>query len=557
MEQELKIRAKMVLDTRRKFGGWESNFVKFAEENIKILPKDPTGGMVSFEQNDAQKYITERLDEQLEEKGKVRAIILKARQQGISTYCTSRVFWKTYFTPFSKSVIIAHDSNTSSALLTMSKNLIKYLPKELKPEEIGSNAKEIIIRPQHFEKDDSGEKPTSRYSLLTAGSPEAGRGTTPTILHASEVAFWTHDEKILSGLFQGVSNSPGTEVILESTANGADGEFYRLWNKAVEGYESGDSEYMPIFCPWFITKEYSMEPPEDFELTFEEDEYKTKHSLTDAQIYWRRLKINEGGVFKFRQEYPAIPEEAFLTSGSNVFDQEKLRGHTAIRPECNRLFNGISKTFEDDPYSRGELEIWQYPGFEDQFCIGADVSMGIGQDYSTAVVMNNRQEIVALYRNNLLDPDSFGDLLFYLGRYYNNCLLAVENNNMGTTTVNRLERMSYPNLYHRLRKTTTYSDPVLEAGWKTTGSSKPVIIGHLKRAIEERDILIPSKVILKELRDYVMDITGKTNAMRGSHDDTVIATAICLEVLRTHSTKLTNTVNWNKTKIEPDDTSWF
>ena len=552
----LKIKAKMVLENRRKLSAWEHDFVKFAEENIKILPKDATQGMVMFSQNDAQKYITEKLDMQLSEKGKVRAIILKARQQGISTYCTSRVYWKTFFTPFSKSVIIAHDSTTSSALLTMSKNLIKYLPKDLKPEEIGSNAKEIIIRPQHFLADDSGEKPTSRYSLLTAGSPEAGRGTTPTILHASEVAFWTHDEKILSGLFQGVSNSPGTEVILESTANGAEGEFYKLWQKAVEGYDSGDSEYMPIFCPWFITSEYSMKPPEDFKLTLEEQEYKDKYDLTDDQIYWRRLKINEGGTFKFRQEYPAIPEEAFLTSGSNVFDQEKVREYVPMKPEASRIFNGITKTFDEDPYARGELEIWQYPGFEDEFCIGADVSMGIGQDYSTAVVMNSRQEVVALYRNNLLDPDSFGDLLFYLGRYYNNCLMAVENNNMGTTTVNRLERMSYPNLYHRFRKTTTHSDPVLEAGWKTTGASKPVIIGHLKRAIEEHDIIIPSKVILRELRDYIMERTGKTNAMRGSHDDTVIATAICLEVLRTHSGRLSSKTNWGPPQ-DPDTTNWL
>ena len=79
--------------------------------------------------------------------------------------------------------------------------------------------------------------------LYTAGSPEAGRGTTPTIAHCSEVAFWQHDEKILAGLFQGISQADGTEVILESTANGAQGEFYRLW----KGAEMGENEYLPIF----------------------------------------------------------------------------------------------------------------------------------------------------------------------------------------------------------------------------------------------------------------------------------------------------------------------
>ena len=488
----------------------------------------------------------------------MRAIILKARQQGISTYCCSRVFWKTYFTPYSKSVVIAHDASTSSALLNMSKELIKYLPDNIKPKELNSNAKEVIIQPNHFTVDDSGNKPTSRYSLLTAGSPEAGRGTTPTSLHASEVAFWQHDEKILSGLFQGVSRSPGTEVILESTANGADGEFYRLWQKAVEGYENGDSEYMPIFCPWFITKEYSIDPPEEFTLDVAEEEYRDRYELNNAQMYWRRLKIAEGGELKFRQEYPAIPEEAFLTSGSHVFDQEKIRLLTPTMPDASRMFNGMTKEFLDDPYKRGELDIWQFPTFDGKYVIGADVAMGIGQDYSCAIVMNDRQEIVAVYRNNLIDPDSYGDLLFYLGRYFNNCLLAVENNSMGLTTVNRLERMSYPQLYYRMRKTSTSQVASLEAGWKTTGATKPVIIGHMKRAVEDNDIIIPSKLIIKELTEYVQEDNGKTNAIRGGHDDTIMATAIALEVMRTDGHKIKNNPSMNFQKFtDVDSTNWI
>ena len=117
----------------------------------------------------------------------------------------------------------------------------------LAPEELRSNAKETIIHSPAMAEGD-----VASYRLYTAGSPEAGRGTTPTILHASEVAFWQHDEKILSGLFQGISQAAGTEVILESTANGAQGQFYRLWRGAVQG----DNEYLPIFLPWYITPEY-------------------------------------------------------------------------------------------------------------------------------------------------------------------------------------------------------------------------------------------------------------------------------------------------------------
>ena len=241
---------------RKLLSEYETNFEKFAKDQVKIITKDAAKGFIPFLFNNAQKEINKQLEKQLKEKGRVRALVLKARQQGISTYCTARTAWKSYFTPNARSVVMAHDSATSDALFSMSKNLIDKMEDEFKPPLIASNAKEI-----KFEHNNAG------YRLYTAGSPEAGRGTTPTIAHLSEVAFWTFDEKILAGLFQGISQADGTEVILESTANGAKGEFYRLWRQAEQGYSRGESEYVPIFLPWYITSEYRREAPESFEPT--------------------------------------------------------------------------------------------------------------------------------------------------------------------------------------------------------------------------------------------------------------------------------------------------
>ena len=250
-----------------------NDFEVFAKEQIRIITKNASQGFVPFEFNDAQKEINRKIEEQRSKTGKVRAIVLKARQQGISTYCAGRVFWKTFFTPYTRSVVMAHDSATSDALFNMSRNIIDNM--EHPPKLQKSNAKEIL-----FEENKSG------YRLYTAGAKEAGRGTTPTIAHLSEVGFWQFDEQILAGLFQGISQEEGTEVILESTANGASGEFYRLYQGAMKG----ENEYIPIFLPWFITKEYRREAPEGFELTLEEEELVEKYSLDNNQLYWRRLK---------------------------------------------------------------------------------------------------------------------------------------------------------------------------------------------------------------------------------------------------------------------------
>ena len=518
-----KLDALRELKKRAKLEEYKSNFELFALDQIKILPKDSGKGFKSFEFNEAQKIVNAAIEEQLRDTGKVRAIILKARQMGLSTYTTARVFWKSYFNAYNKSVVMAHDSATSDALFTMSRNTIENMSPDFKPKFKKSNAKEIM-----FEHNDSG------YRLYTAGAPEAGRGTTPTIAHLSEVAFWVHDEKILAGLFQGISQADGTEVILESTANGVGNEFHRLWM----GAKAGENEYIPIFVPWFLMSEYSRKAPEGFDRTNEEEVLVTRFNLNDSQLYWRRLKIAEGGTDKFKQEYPSTCEEAFIASGSNVFSIEKLSALIPRPVLANKELNFESSMMETA--KGGSIEIFKYPSFDASFAIGADVSLGVGKDYSSAVVINKEREVVAVYRNNTIDPSRFGDLLFYLGRYYNNALLAVESNSMGIATLNRLTQMGYVNLYYQTKMANVSKEEGTRIGWRTTTSSKPAIIGFLKNAIEQEDVMIPSRIIIGELMNYVADNSGRTSASSGYHDDTVIALAIALEVIRTHGDKLTN-----------------
>jgi len=541
LDNKRKLELAKELFKRKKREQYKSDFELFAKEQIRIITKNASQGFVPFTFNAAQVEINKQLEAQREKTGKVRAIILKARQQGISTYCAARVFWKTYFTPYTRSVVMAHDSATSDALFNMSRNIIDNM--EEPPTLQKSNAKEIL-----FEHNKSG------YRLYTAGAKEAGRGTTPTIAHLSEVAFWQFDEQILAGLFQGISQENETEVILESTANGASGEFFRLYRGAI----NGDNEYVPIFLPWYITPEYRRKAPEGFELTEEEEELVENYSLDNDQLYWRRLKIGESGDKKFIQEYPASAEEAFLVTGNSVFDQEIVQMYEVKAPDYVRAFDYESSYFEDN--RNGHLEMWKAPKFEDRFIIGADVSLGVGQDYSTAVVLNREREVCALFRDNYIDPSVFGDILFYLGRYFNNALLAVESNSLGIATLNRLKQMNYINLYYQTKAATLLNDEGSKPGFRTTISTKPMIIGNLKRAIEEHDIDISSDIIISELRTYVSAENGSTNALAGNYDDTVMALAIAFEAYRTHQHRLTNdNVSWKDRigSFEQENTTWL
>jgi len=537
--KELEI--KQELDKRKRIERNRDNFKSFAKDQLKIITKDATRGYVKFEFNDCQIKIHKAIEKQRKEKGRVRALVLKARQQGISTYTAGRVFWKTFYTPHTRSVVIAHDSATSDALFTMSKQFIDRMSSDFKPSLIRSNAKEV-----KFAHNDSG------FRLYTAGSPEAGRGTTPTILHCSECSFWQSDEKILAGLFQGVSSADGTEIILESTANGATGAFYRMWKAA----ERGENDYIPIFLPWFMTPEYTMDPPDNFQRTIEEEELAETYDLDNGQLWWRRMKIGEGGESKFQQEYPSTAEEAFVVSGKNVFNIDKLNKLKTKGPDSRREFDSSMSTWED--HREGNLSIWKPPGFDEKFIIGADVALGVGQDYSAAIVLNTDREMVAVYRDNHVDPAIFGRDLFYLGRYYNNALLAVESNSMGVSTLQKLKEMKYVNLYYQTQIANLTDDDGIRLGFRTTSASKPAIISNLKNWIDSDDIAVWSSEVVEELKDYVSDDKGKTSASRGGTDDTVMALAIAAEVYRTHQHRLsTDRVGFESVFIPERQTNWI
>ncbi len=539
LAKEIEIRK--AIAKKKKDLRYKNDFKKFSGDRLKIITKDAAQGYIPFKFNQAQQKIHKAVEKQLKEKGRVRVIILKARQQGISTYTAGRVFWKTLYTPYTRSVVLAHDSATSDALFTMSKQFIERMPGDTAPELVKSNAKEI-----KFAHNDSG------FRLYTAGSPEAGRGTTPTILHCSEVAFWQNQEKILAGLFQGVSSADGTEIILESTANGATGSFYEMWKKA----EQGLNDYVPVFLPWYMTLEYTMEVSGDFVRTKEEDALVELYNLTNDQLYWRRMKIGESGTTKFAQEYPATSEEAFQVSGANVFDIEKIEKLKIESATSIRSFNPKMMSWDDQ--REGHLEIWEAPSFKEKYIIGADVALGVGQDYSAAVVMNSKREVVGLYRNNRIDPSAFGKELFYLGRYFNNALLAVESNSMGVATLQKLKDMNYVNMYFQTKIANISNEEGIRLGFRTTSASKPAIIGNLKNWLFEEELDIKSSVIVQELKDYLSDDRGTTGASPGCLDDSVMALAIACEVYRTHIDKLTNDrIGFGNMYIPETNNNWI
>src|SRR5574338_49613 len=206
----------MDADTKRIRKRLRDDFVHFARNCLKIRSK--SGDISPFILNKSQLYIHETVENQLRSTGKVRAIILKGRQQGCSTYVEGRYYWRVIHRFGIRAFILTHDNDATNNLFEMAQRYHEHCPLIIRPDILASNAKELV-----FNGLDSG------YKLGTAGNKAVGRSSTIQFLHGSEVAFWRNAAEHAKGILQAVPNEKGTEIILESTANGVGNYFYEQW----------------------------------------------------------------------------------------------------------------------------------------------------------------------------------------------------------------------------------------------------------------------------------------------------------------------------------------
>ena len=274
----------------------------YARNCLFIRTKDAK--VEPFVFNRAQRYIHEQLEAQKAATGRVRALILKGRQQGCSTYVGARYYHGTTWRKGLKTFILTHEDQATQNLFEMVNRYHEHCPVFVRPSTGAANAKEL-----YFDKLDSG------YKVGTAGSKGVGRSSTIQLFHGSEVAFWPHADTHAAGVLQAVPDADGTEVILESTANGVGNLFHEKWKDA----ESGIGDFIAIFVPWYWQDEYR-KPATDFTMTEEEAQYAEAYGLDAEQVAWRRNKIAElKDETLFKQEYPANAAEAFQMSGHDGF----------------------------------------------------------------------------------------------------------------------------------------------------------------------------------------------------------------------------------------------
>lgn len=349
--------------------------------------------------------------------------------------------------------------------------------------------------------------------IVEAGASEAaaekkGRAGTISRLHLTETAFYEYADQTLNAMLECVpSPDTGSEIVSESTPNGASGYFYKQCKAA----QRGDSSYTLHFYPWFKQAEYAI-PLKSGELIAprgEREERIAKFGITPEQLKWFRAKSVEKGEDLTDQEYPSDPETCFLVSGRGFFD----------RNTTTRLLAQTREPIERR--DRERVRIFKKPEPGREYVLAVDTSEGGDGDPSGGVMYERATAEHVATIDGQFPPHDLARCSAELGLRYNTAVIAVERNNHGHAVLQALEReQKYPRIY-------IHEDD--KPGFPTTPVTRPQIIDALEAAHRLGQWKSPDSLVLSQFRTFVV-INGKPQAAPGEFDDLVLSSAIGWEV---------------------------
>lgn len=321
------------------------NFNDYARTYLKIKTKN--GLLTTFIQNCEQRYISYLLYKQKKRTSKVRTLILKGRQVGITTLVAARAMHYIATNKNVKGLSLTHKMQATINIYNIMARFYNNLPIALKPQGILNKHKSIEL-----------SKMDSSYIYSSAHSEEVARGETLQFIHGSEVAFWSNENNVLSSLLLTVPDLANTEVILESTSKGTSGIFYEMCMEAMT--LRNDNWYQLIFIPWWWHKEY--QDVQRYDLSQSWLDYGKANNLSEEQINWAYAKnsliTNSGDLsvpsIEFLREFPASINDAFKYSNFNILiPHGNIKAKIVNKKEINQLKQNINSNDNFHPLILG------------------------------------------------------------------------------------------------------------------------------------------------------------------------------------------------------------
>jgi hypothetical protein len=407
------------------------DFIDFAEKSLYIRTKN--NAVQPFKMNREQRYIIDALNEQKQRTGRVRALILKGRQIGITTLLSARGYYNCVNYDGYRALILTHRQTATNNVFDIINRYHNYLEDDIKPE-IKTRRNQLI----DFIALDSS------IIFATAGGIDVARSETIQYFHGSEVAFWKNANNHLLSIMSAIPDADNTEIILESTSNGPEGLFYEMCMQA----QKEQSEFLVIFIPWFWHENYFVK--ELVDITYSENwlNYSKHYNLSAEQLQWaykKNLLLSTntgedptvGPCFAFYKEFPASLAEAFKYSKYNILIPLELIHSRALDKNFHLKSDNSSNKIINQFLNEQKIE---------KIILGVDIARG-GGDFSW--IIDRQGSFLGFNVNEKVNMADTMQIVGWIEKYikeFSPYKVCIDAGGGGVGVYDRLKELGYNNI---------------------------------------------------------------------------------------------------------------
>lgn len=429
----------------------------FARKYVKVISLDK--GLVPFDLYPYQETMFDYFNENR------FSIVLACRQSGKSISSVVYILWYAIFKPEQTIAILANKGSTAQEMINRITLALENLPFFLQPGCKSLNKKSI-------------EFSNNSRIVSSATSGSSIRGMSVNLLFLDEFAFVDNDARFYTSTYPVVTSGKTTRVIITSTANGIGNVFHKIWEGAVQG----TNEYKPFRVDWWDV------PGRDDE--------------------WKAQTIANTSELQFDQEFG----NNFHGTGNTLINANSLLRLKSKQP----LYSMNNAKVYEVPIKASKNEDTGVETTDHQYMMFVDVARGRGQDYSTFNIIDITErpfKQVATFRDNMISPLLFPDVIKKYAMLYNKAVVVIENNDQGSVVCN--------GLYYDLEYENTYvSSTVKSDGIGVFMDKKVKKIGcsNIKDLVEQSKVEIVDAETIVEMSTFIAK--GQSyEASANSHDD--------------------------------------
>lgn len=436
-----------------------NDIIYFAEHYCWINSLDD--GIILVKLRKYQKALFKSLYDDTNEKQ--HRIIMSSRQSGKTESMSIYILHYILFHQDKRVAILANRENLAMEILSSVKQKYERLPKFLQQgvPDVGWSAGKMEL--------ENGCKVRTGST-----SPNSIRGFTVDRLILDEFAIVPQNiaDEFIASVFPTVSSGKTSKIIITSTPKGMN-HFYNMWQRAVRG----ENNFLPMRINYW--------------------------EVPGRDDNWKKQMIADIGPVRFRQEF----ECAFLGSSQLL-----------VSPEYIERYGSFCVDPIEFKYNCA-LKIFEQPKKGCRYILGVDTAAGNGGDFSTIQVLKidsaTHIEQVAVYKANEVSYVVFGDAIRDISILYNNALIMLENNDIGSQVANYIwYELEYDKLVNLEKK---------QLGVRSTARSKVAACLNFKRLFELGQLIVKDTDTINEISTFEEVRPNVFKAQNGAHDDLVMS----------------------------------